>query len=116
MTITDNWIQFAVRFIVKTHDIRAVKDAISRDLMDSLDAVGIGIASGTYDIVGLPPIHVDMQQGAPQESAADRKVKQDQAAAKRQASAPNAASADVKKSEESKKTEEAKQLQPEEDA
>jgi small-conductance mechanosensitive channel len=59
MRITDNWIEFSVRFLVQTHKIRYVKDAISRDIMDEFDAAGIGIASGTYDIVGLPPIRIE---------------------------------------------------------
>jgi small-conductance mechanosensitive channel len=59
MRITDNWIEFAVRFPVSTHKIRDVKDAISREIMDGLDAAKIGIASGTYDIVGLPPIKIE---------------------------------------------------------
>jgi hypothetical protein len=63
MRITDNWIEFAVRFLVHTHKIRDVKNAISREIMDGLDAAGIGIASGTYQIVGLPPITI--QQAPP---------------------------------------------------
>ena len=56
--ITDNWLELTVRFIVGTHRIRAAKDAMSRFIVDELDAVGIGIASATYDIVGFPPIDV----------------------------------------------------------
>lgn len=59
MRITDNWIEFSVRFLVRTHRIRDLKDVISREIMDGLDAAGIGIASGTYDIVGLPPIRIE---------------------------------------------------------
>lgn len=59
MRITDNWIEFSVRFLVRTHKIRDLKDSISREIMDGLDAAGIGIASGTYDIVGLPPIRIE---------------------------------------------------------
>jgi small-conductance mechanosensitive channel len=66
MRITDNWVEFAVRFLVQTHNIRGIKDAISRDLMDALDAAGIGIASGTYDIVGLPTLRVEMAAPPPQ--------------------------------------------------
>ena len=54
--ITDNWLELTVRFIVGTHRIRAVKDAMSRHIITELDKAGIGIASATYDIVGLPPI------------------------------------------------------------
>ena len=56
--LTDNWLELTVRFVVGEHGIREVKDAISRDLLAGLDQAGIGIASGTYDIVGLPPIRI----------------------------------------------------------
>ena len=54
--LTDNWLELTVRFIVDTHRIRAAKDAMSRHIINELDRAGIGIASATYDIVGLPPI------------------------------------------------------------
>jgi hypothetical protein len=56
--LTDNWLELTVRFIVRDHGIRDVKDAMSRDIIAALDEAGIGIASGTYDIVGLPPIRI----------------------------------------------------------
>ena len=56
--ITDNWLELTVRFVVGTHQIRGTKDAISRDMLVGLDAAGIGIASATYDIVGLPPVEI----------------------------------------------------------
>ncbi len=56
--ITDNWLELTVRFIAGTHRIRGTKDAMSRYIVDELDNAGIGIASATYDIVGLPPIEV----------------------------------------------------------
>jgi small-conductance mechanosensitive channel len=65
MRITDNWVEFAVRFLAHAHNIRGLKDAISRDIMNGLDAAGIGIASSTYDIVGLPPIRVQMTPEEP---------------------------------------------------
>ncbi|MBA3253500.1 MAG: mechanosensitive ion channel [Burkholderiaceae bacterium] len=58
--ITDNWLELTVRFIVGTHRIRAAKDAMSRFIVDELDAAGIGIASATYDIVGFPAIEMRM--------------------------------------------------------
>ena len=61
--ITDNWLELTVRFIVTTHQIRATKDAMSRKIITALDAAGIGIASATYDIVGLPPIRVQQPDG-----------------------------------------------------
>ena len=56
--ITDNWLELTVRFLVDTHGIRDVKDAMSRDIVVELDNAGIGIASATYDIVGFPPIEL----------------------------------------------------------
>lgn len=63
--ITDNWLELTVRFIVTTHRIRSVKDAMSRQIIAGLDEAGIGIASATYDIVGLPPIKIEDRRGEP---------------------------------------------------
>jgi small-conductance mechanosensitive channel len=65
--LTDNWIEMTVRFICADHGIREIKDAMSRRIIDEFDKAGIGIASGTYDIVGLPPIHVTLGGGASQQ-------------------------------------------------
>lgn len=62
MRLTDNWVELSVRFLCKDHDIRGLKDRMSREIIDNLDRAKIGIASGTYEIVGLPPIHVDLQR------------------------------------------------------
>ena len=59
--ITDNWLELTVRFIVSEHGTRAVKDRLSRDILTAFESEGIGIASGTYDIVGLPTLHVQIQ-------------------------------------------------------
>ncbi len=56
--LTDNWLELTVRFLVGTHRIRGVKDAMSRQIITELDEAGIGIASATYDIVGFPPIEL----------------------------------------------------------
>ena len=61
MRLTDNWVEVTVRFLCKDHDIRGLKDRMSREIIDNLDKAKIGIASGTYEIVGLPPIRVEMQ-------------------------------------------------------
>ncbi len=62
--ITDNWLELTIRFLVGTHRIRGVKDAMSRQIITALDGAGIGIASATYDIVGLPPIVVRTEPAA----------------------------------------------------
>ncbi len=56
--ITDNWLELTVRFILGTHQIRGAKDLMSRHVLAELDKAGIGVASATTDIVGLPPIEM----------------------------------------------------------
>lgn len=54
--LTDNWLELTVRFLAHDHGTRDVKDRMSRQILEQLEAAGIGIASATYDIVGMPPI------------------------------------------------------------
>jgi small-conductance mechanosensitive channel len=56
--LTDNWLEMSVRFLTGESGVRDMKDAISRDIIARLDEAKIGIASGTYNIVGVPPVHV----------------------------------------------------------
>jgi small-conductance mechanosensitive channel len=73
LRITDNWVELSVRFLCGTHDIRGLKDRISRDILRDFDAAGIGIASGTYEIVGVPPIKVETTP-MPKQQQEDRKA------------------------------------------
>jgi small-conductance mechanosensitive channel len=56
--LTDNWIEFTVRFLVSEHGVREVKDRMSRQILREFEAAKIEVASGTYEIVGVPPIRV----------------------------------------------------------
>lgn len=58
--LTDNWLELAVRFLTHDHGTRAVKDAMSRDILSALDAAGMGIASATYEITGIAPVRLEM--------------------------------------------------------
>lgn len=58
LRLTDNWIELSLRFTAPTRGIRALKDAMSRDILGALQAEKIGIASSTYAIVKLPPVDV----------------------------------------------------------
>ena len=49
----------------RPRDFSELKNRISRDIMAEFDKAGIGIASGTYEIVGVPPISVQMKQDGP---------------------------------------------------
>jgi small-conductance mechanosensitive channel len=60
--LTDNWLEMSLRFLAQDAGVRELKDAMSRDIIDQLDQAGIGVASGTYEIVGLPPVRVVMDE------------------------------------------------------
>jgi small-conductance mechanosensitive channel len=57
--MTDNWLELTVRFLAADHGIRAIKDAMSRDILAGLDEADIEIASATYEIVGVPPLKLE---------------------------------------------------------
>ena len=59
LRLTDNWLELSCRFIARDHGVREMKDRMSREILDAFDEAGIGVASATYDIVGLPPIKVE---------------------------------------------------------
>jgi small-conductance mechanosensitive channel len=66
--MTDNWVELALRFIVPDRGIREIKDAMYRDILQRMRDAGISVASGTYDIVGLPPIRIDAMPAQPPDS------------------------------------------------
>lgn len=61
LRLTDNWIELSVRFIVSEHNIRDVKNNMSREILAALNEAHIGIASGTYEVVGMPPLTVRLE-------------------------------------------------------
>ena len=58
--LTDNWLELTVRFLTRTHAIRELKDAISRDVLRGLEELGVRIASATFEVVGLPTLRVQV--------------------------------------------------------
>jgi small-conductance mechanosensitive channel len=57
--ITDNWIEMSLRFMSPIAGTRELKDRMSRHILERFDQAGIGIASGTYEVVGFPPIKLE---------------------------------------------------------
>jgi len=57
--MTDNWLELTVRFLLPDHGGRGIKDAMSRKILSGLNKAKIGIASGTYAIVEMPPIRIE---------------------------------------------------------
>lgn len=68
--LTDNWLEMTVRFIVPDFGIRSIKSQMSRDILDEFDRAKIGIASGTYEVVGMPPLNVQITPSNGANSAA----------------------------------------------
>ena len=62
--LTDNWLELSLRFLTRSHGVRTVKDRMSRQVLTLLDEAGIGIASATFEIVGLPTLTVRPEDGA----------------------------------------------------
>lgn len=56
--LTENWLELTLRFVVEDHGIRAVKDAMSRDILKGLEEIGEEIASASFAIVSLPPLEI----------------------------------------------------------
>ncbi len=58
--ITDNWLEFTVRYVVDYRRRRATKDRLSRQLLDEFDATQgkVQLASATFEVVGVPPVTV----------------------------------------------------------
>jgi small-conductance mechanosensitive channel len=65
IVLTDNWNSLTVRFLVRDHGARDVKNAISRDILTGLQEAGIGIASTTAAIVEVPPLRVRAEVARP---------------------------------------------------
>jgi hypothetical protein len=59
--LTDNWLELSVRFVTRERGGRAVKDAMTRDVLAALDAARIPIASATFALTELPPVPVNLQ-------------------------------------------------------
>lgn len=59
----DNWLEYSVRYLVHYKARRATKSELCERIVASVEASEgkVAIASGTYDIVGLPEINVRLQ-------------------------------------------------------
>jgi small-conductance mechanosensitive channel len=58
--MTDNWLELTVRFLCKERGVRRLKDTMTREILAGLDEAGIGIASSTFVITGLPPLKLQV--------------------------------------------------------
>ncbi|HJQ54658.1 MAG TPA: mechanosensitive ion channel domain-containing protein [Gemmatimonadaceae bacterium] len=58
MTITDNWLELALRFTSREPGVRALKDALYRDILEQFAGAGISIASSTSEVSIVTPLEV----------------------------------------------------------
>jgi len=56
--LTDNWLELTLRFVTEVRGVRDIKDAMSREILREMDVAGIGLASATFEIVGVPELRV----------------------------------------------------------
>ncbi len=63
--MTDNWVELTVRFLAGDHGVREVKDRMTRRILEEFAAAHIDVASGTYEIVGVPPIRIQHEPPLP---------------------------------------------------
>ena len=56
--LTDNWLELTARFLYNVRGTRAVKDLMAREILAAFDQAGIGIASATFEVVGLPTLRI----------------------------------------------------------
>lgn len=54
VTLTDNWVELAARFIIPVRSSRTIKDEMSRAIRERFDEAGITIASSTMDLTIFP--------------------------------------------------------------
>lgn len=50
VTLTDNWVELAARFIIPVRQSRTIKDQMSRAIRERFDEAGITIASSSMDV------------------------------------------------------------------
>ena len=55
MTLTDNWVELAARFVIPVRKSRTIKDEMSRAIRDRFDEAGIVVASSTMDVTVYEP-------------------------------------------------------------
>lgn len=63
--ITENWLELTVRFVATDRGVRELKDAMSREIVREFQAAGIPFASASLEIVGVPPVRLEREAGAP---------------------------------------------------
>lgn len=61
--LTDNWVEFTLRFVVDYKKRRSTKDELSKQILEAFRKTGgkVELASATFELVGLPNVSVDLR-------------------------------------------------------
>jgi small-conductance mechanosensitive channel len=63
LVANDNWLEYSIRYLVHYKKRRSTKSALCERIVSAIEtnSESVSIASGTYDIVGLPPVTVNLR-------------------------------------------------------
>ena len=61
--LTDNWINFHIRYVTEVHKRRFVHNTLARKILSAIEkSENIELASATYEMVGFPELKVSQVQ------------------------------------------------------
>ncbi|MGD2176712.1 MAG: mechanosensitive ion channel [Anaerolineae bacterium] len=62
VVMTDNWIELTLRYVVEARERRTAMGQLHHELLQHFDEQpNITVASATFEIVGFPPLHGDLE-------------------------------------------------------
>ncbi|MCG1023542.1 mechanosensitive ion channel [Sutcliffiella horikoshii] len=64
LAVNDNWVQFTLRYVVEYKKRRIMKDALFTGILEEIEQSDgkVELASATYEIVGAPPVDVNVKR------------------------------------------------------
>ena len=65
LKITDNWVEFALRYVVDYNRRRSIKDKISSRILDVIEKSNGKIVLGApaFEVASIPPLEVEVRKG-----------------------------------------------------
>ena len=62
LKLTDNWIEFNLRYVVDYKKRRLTQNAIFIEILDEITKTNgkVELASATFEVVGIPELNVDI--------------------------------------------------------
>ena len=65
LKITDNWVEFVLRYVVDYKKRRSTKDRISSRILEVIESSGGRILLGApaFEVASIPPVEIDIRKG-----------------------------------------------------